>query len=90
MKQLEHLGVQASRTIIFFTDCEVATFKLMKDLESYVLAGDSYGAVSSIAVAARQLKGLKGLVLSGDYTALLKKIDVPTLILTRSRCARRD
>lgn len=39
----------------------------VKDLESYVLVGDSYGAVSSIAVATRQPKGLKGLVLSGGF-----------------------
>lgn len=39
----------------------------VKDLDSYVLVGDSYGAVSSIAVATRQLKGLKGLVLSGGF-----------------------
>lgn len=39
----------------------------VKDLESYVLVGDSYGAVSSIAVATRQPKGLKGLVISGGF-----------------------
>ncbi|MGF6448589.1 alpha/beta fold hydrolase [Paraburkholderia youngii] len=39
----------------------------LKDLDSYVLVGDSYGAVSSIAVATRQPKGLKGLVLSGGF-----------------------
>ncbi|VWB26819.1 putative hydrolase [Burkholderia lata] len=38
-----------------------------KDLESYVLVGDSYGAVSAIAVATRRPKGLKGLVLSGGF-----------------------
>jgi len=38
-----------------------------KDLDSYVLVGDSYGAVCSIAVATRQPKGLKGLVLSGGF-----------------------
>ncbi|VWB47778.1 alpha/beta fold hydrolase [Burkholderia lata] len=38
-----------------------------KDLESYVLVGDSYGAVSSIAVATRRPTGLKGLVLSGGF-----------------------
>jgi pimeloyl-ACP methyl ester carboxylesterase len=37
----------------------------VKDLENYVLVGDSYGAVSSIAFATRQPTGLKGLVLSG-------------------------
>lgn len=39
----------------------------VQDLESYVLVGDSYGAVASIAVATRQPKGLKGLVLSGGF-----------------------
>lgn len=39
----------------------------VKDLDSYVLIGDSYGAVSSIAVATRQPKGLKGLVISGGF-----------------------
>jgi len=39
----------------------------VKDLDSYVLVGDSYGAVSSIAFATRQPQGLKGLVLSGGF-----------------------
>jgi pimeloyl-ACP methyl ester carboxylesterase len=39
----------------------------VKDLDSYVLVGDSYGAVCSIAVATRRPKGLKGLVLSGGF-----------------------
>jgi pimeloyl-ACP methyl ester carboxylesterase len=39
----------------------------VKALQSYVLVGDSYGAVASIAVATRQPKGLKGLVLSGGF-----------------------
>ncbi|MGM3277114.1 alpha/beta fold hydrolase [Ralstonia sp. 24A2] len=39
----------------------------VKDLEHYVLVGDSYGAVSSIAVATRQPKGLEGLVISGGF-----------------------
>jgi pimeloyl-ACP methyl ester carboxylesterase len=39
----------------------------VKDLERYVLVGDSYGAVSSIAFATRQPKGLEGLVLSGGF-----------------------
>ncbi|WDD91244.1 alpha/beta hydrolase [Burkholderia sp. FERM BP-3421] len=37
------------------------------DLDSYVLVGDSYGAVASIAAATRRPKGLKGLVLSGGF-----------------------
>ena len=39
----------------------------VNDLESYILVGDSYGAVTSIAFATRQPKGLKGLVLSGGF-----------------------
>jgi pimeloyl-ACP methyl ester carboxylesterase len=39
----------------------------VEDLKNYVLVGDSYGAVASIAVATRQPKGLKGLVLSGGF-----------------------
>ena len=39
----------------------------VSDLESYVLVGDSYGAVTSIAFATRRPKGLKGLVLSGGF-----------------------
>ena len=39
----------------------------VRDLDSYVLVGDSYGAVSSIAVATRQPEGLKGLVISGGF-----------------------
>jgi pimeloyl-ACP methyl ester carboxylesterase len=39
----------------------------LNDLDSYVLVGDSYGAVSSIAVATRQPKGLKGLAISGGF-----------------------
>ena len=39
----------------------------VSDLESYILVGDSYGAVTSIALATRQPRGLKGLVLSGGF-----------------------
>jgi pimeloyl-ACP methyl ester carboxylesterase len=39
----------------------------VEDLNNYVLVGDSYGALASIAVATRQPKGLKGLVLSGGF-----------------------
>ena len=38
-----------------------------RDLDSYVLIGDSFGAVISIAVAIRQPRGLVGLVLSGGF-----------------------
>lgn len=70
---LTHLQSRAMRTLRLPDDvCELETLAdfiadQVKDLESYVLVGDSYGAVSSIAVATRQPKGLKGLVLSGGF-----------------------
>ena len=39
----------------------------VKDLKSYVLVGDSFGAVISIALATRRPRGLQGLVLSGGF-----------------------
>ena len=39
----------------------------VKDLDSYVLVGDSYGAVISIAMAIRRPAALKGLVTSGGF-----------------------
>ena len=39
------------------------------DLDSYILVGDSFGAVISLALAIRQPKGLVGLVLSGGFAA---------------------
>ncbi|TFB71290.1 alpha/beta hydrolase [Cryobacterium glaciale] len=39
------------------------------DLDSYVLVGDSFGAVISLALAIRPPKGLVGLVLSGGFAA---------------------
>jgi pimeloyl-ACP methyl ester carboxylesterase len=39
------------------------------DLDTYVLAGDSFGAVISLTLALRQPKGLVGLVLSGGFAA---------------------
>ena len=41
----------------------------VRDLGSYVLVGDSFGAVISLALAIRQPKGLIGLVLSGGFAA---------------------
>jgi len=38
-----------------------------RDLERYVLVGDSFGAVVSIAAAIRRPRGLVGLVLSGGF-----------------------
>lgn len=73
LDQLTHLQGRPMRTLRLpdnVRDLEkLADFitDQVKDLESYVLVGDSYGAVSSIAVATRQPKGLTGLVLSGGF-----------------------
>jgi pimeloyl-ACP methyl ester carboxylesterase len=39
------------------------------DLDSFVLAGDSFGAVISLALATRIPKGLRGLILSGGFAS---------------------
>ncbi len=73
LDQLSGLQGRAMRTLRLPDDvCELerlADFILdqVKDLERYVLVGDSYGAVSSIVVATRQPKGLQGLVISGGF-----------------------
>jgi len=73
LNQLSHLQHHAMRTLRLPDDVAdletLANFIVdqVKDLECYVLVGDSYGAVASIAVATRQPKGLKGLVLSGGF-----------------------
>ncbi|MEX3856020.1 alpha/beta fold hydrolase [Paraburkholderia sp. BR10923] len=73
LDQLTHLRSRPMRTLRLPDDVRkletLADFiaDQLKDLDSYVLVGDSYGAVSSIAVATRQPKGLKGLVLSGGF-----------------------
>jgi pimeloyl-ACP methyl ester carboxylesterase len=41
----------------------------VEDLSDYVLVGDSFGAVISLALALRQPAGLRGLVLSGGFAA---------------------
>jgi pimeloyl-ACP methyl ester carboxylesterase len=41
----------------------------VQDLDSYVLAGDSFGAVISLSLALRQPPGLVGLVLSGGFAS---------------------
>lgn len=41
----------------------------VSDLDRYVLAGDSYGAVISLTLATRRPKGLAGLVLSGGFAS---------------------
>lgn len=73
LDQLSGLQGRAMRTLRLPDDVRelerLADFILdqVKDLERYVLVGDSYGAVSSIAVATRQPKGLQGLVISGGF-----------------------
>lgn len=41
----------------------------VRDLEDYVLVGDSFGAVISLALAVRRPAGLRALVLSGGFAA---------------------
>jgi pimeloyl-ACP methyl ester carboxylesterase len=41
----------------------------VEDLSDYVLVGDSFGAIISLALAIRQPAGLRGLVLSGGFAA---------------------
>jgi pimeloyl-ACP methyl ester carboxylesterase len=41
----------------------------VSDLDSYVLVGDSYGAVISLDLAIRNPKGLRGLILSGGFAS---------------------
>lgn len=73
LKQLTYLQSRPMRTLRLPDDVrELETLAdfiadQVKDLESYVLVGDSYGAVASIAFATRQPEGLKGLVLSGGF-----------------------
>jgi pimeloyl-ACP methyl ester carboxylesterase len=73
LEQLSHLRDWPMRTLRLPNDHDdieqVVDFVLeqVKDLDSYVLVGDSYGAVISIAMATRQPAGLKGLVTSGGF-----------------------
>lgn len=73
LNQLSHLQNRSMRTLRLPNDVRdlelLADFIIdqVKDLNSYVLVGDSYGAVTAIAVATRQPKGLKGLIISGGF-----------------------
>ncbi len=73
LNQLTHLQHRTMRTLRLpddVRDLEVLADFIadqVKDLDHYVLVGDSYGAVASIAFATRQPKGLRGLVLSGGF-----------------------
>ena len=73
LDQMIHLKNRPLRTLRLPDDLDdletLSDFiaEAVKDLESYVMVGDSYGAVASIAFATRQPKGMKGLVLSGGF-----------------------
>lgn len=73
LAQLSHLSDWPMRTLRLpddHDDIEQAVdfvLEQVKDLDSYVLVGDSYGAVISIATAIRRPAGLKGLVASGGF-----------------------
>lgn len=73
LTQLTHLGDWPMRTLRLPDDLNdidaVADFVLenVHDLDTYVLVGDSYGAVISIALATRQPAALRGLVVSGGF-----------------------
>lgn len=70
MRYLQNWPMRTFRLPDDLNDLEkLADFILeqVKDLESYVLVGDSFGAVISIALATRRPHGLQGLVLSGGF-----------------------
>jgi len=76
LHQLTHLKDWPKRTMRLpdgLDDLEkLADFVLdqINDLDCYVLLGDSFGAVISIAVATRQPRCLAGLVLSGGFARI--------------------
>jgi len=73
LAQLTHLKDWPMRTLRLpngHDDIEQAVefvLEQVKDLTRYVLVGDSYGAVISIAVATRRPAALQGLVTSGGF-----------------------
>lgn len=73
LKQMSYLQDWPMRTFRLPDDLDdlekLSDFILeqVKDLESYVLVGDSFGAVIAIALATRRPRGLQGLVLSGGF-----------------------
>lgn len=69
---LQHLPLRTMRLPDDVDDLErLADFveQQVAGLDSYVLVGDSFGAVIAIALAIRQPKGLSGLVLSGGFAS---------------------
>lgn len=72
LKQLSHRPLQTMRLPEGLDDVEAyADFvaEQVSDLSSYILVGDSFGAVISLALATRQPERLKGLVLSGGFAS---------------------
>jgi pimeloyl-ACP methyl ester carboxylesterase len=73
LDQLLHLSDLRKRTLRLPDELDsiedLADFVLarIRDLDDYVLVGDSFGAVISIALAARKPRGLGGLALSGGF-----------------------
>ncbi len=73
LKQQSHLRDWSMRTMRLPDDVDDLegivdnVLEQIRDLDSYVLVGDSFGAVVSIALAVRQPQALKGLVLSGGF-----------------------
>ncbi|WP_067969337.1 alpha/beta fold hydrolase [Nocardiopsis trehalosi] len=69
---LAHRPMRAPRLPDGLTDVEGyadAIADTVADLDSYVLVGDSFGAVVALALAVRRPDGLRGLVLSGGFAA---------------------
>lgn len=69
-KPLAHRPLQTMRLPEAIDSVEAyADFVLAQvtNLDSYILIGDSFGAVVTIAAAVRQPKGLRGIVLSGGF-----------------------
>jgi pimeloyl-ACP methyl ester carboxylesterase len=56
------------------------------DLESYVLVGDSFGAVVALALATRRPRGLRALVLSGGFAANPVSNPLVKLLIGAARC----
>ena len=72
LKQLSHRPLRTMRLPERLDDVEdYADFvaEQVFDLSSYILVGDSFGAVISLALATRQPEGLKGLVLSRGFAS---------------------
>ncbi|MEU8837388.1 alpha/beta hydrolase [Streptomyces sp900116325] len=75
LEQLSALGRRPLRTLRLpegvdnMEDYADVVAAEVKDLESYVLVGDSFGANIALALATRQPEGLRALVMSGGFAA---------------------